>query len=707
MVLARYPKRRRNVSERASSLLLSCFLLLSLVAKNTLADELIGLCCLCDGCGMALPGRWDLEVEHGKTCTDLIMEMADDANDSKQGNEECLLLKENYHDRCCNSKHTPLPLEPGDNREPEEEESDGDAYPDGDYEPCHVCKDRSYPENEFTQVAVLDGEEQMKEVRTCKDLYWYGLKGHFEGRMCAPLQNFYKSPCGCKGEDTSGGEEDDDNDNGDEQDMPKPVPEPTAAPTIEPTPEPTTAEPTTPPTDEPTRYPTFEPTAKKRNPAQKEEAIITATKAPSPIPTKSPTELPTKSPQVQKDDPAADWLQTAPDSWELPGSVDVETDGFGSAMVFDGNFLVVGAPHQAAPDGTPDVGAVYVFERQNNNDQWIQVLHWQPSTFQKGDRVGMSVAMDGDVIAVGAPGDDETEFDAGAVYILARSAATNSWRWNTKLTLGVVRRAAFGTALALRDDCLVVSAPYQDSVQGRSTGLVFVFYSDSDGVWTYREQLLPRDVDRRDSFGADLDLSGNTLIVGAPGHDLKGARDAGAAYVYMRGTADEIWTLKDKLVATDREKSDRFGYAVAVDGKRLAVGAPWVDTKKSNDAGAVYLFELSSSSDIRQVSKLMPLDSGEDEFFGQSVALSTDTVAVGSHDRYHPAYGAAHVFRFDDDVATWLEVLQVESRRVSAFGRSVATHCDTVVAGGGDVFMATKSDVSAQQRWACATGQSR
>lgn len=89
---------------------IATLLFLIICPKLGQADD-IPLCCLCQGCSFAIAGRGDVFVDSmGKTCNDLILEMADDENSSTHGSSECRRLQNLHHDRCCNPNHTPTPI---------------------------------------------------------------------------------------------------------------------------------------------------------------------------------------------------------------------------------------------------------------------------------------------------------------------------------------------------------------------------------------------------------------------------------------------------------------------------------------------------------------------------------------------------------------------------------------------------------------------
>src|SRR6185295_14872547 len=90
-------------------------------------------------------------------------------------------------------------------------------------------------------------------------------------------------------------------------------------------------------------------------------------------------------------------------------------------------------------------------------------------------------------------------------------------------------------------------------------------------------------------FGGSLLLRGNTMIVSAAGEDQNG-EGSGAVYVYEKRGGPRRWALVQKLKAPDAAAGTFFGSSLAMDGNILAIGAP-ADFGPANGPGAVYVFE--------------------------------------------------------------------------------------------------------------------
>ncbi|MFQ5571912.1 MAG: two-component regulator propeller domain-containing protein [Rhodothermales bacterium] len=153
-----------------------------------------------------------------------------------------------------------------------------------------------------------------------------------------------------------------------------------------------------------------------------------------------------------------------PDQWnvktKLRASDGTQDDAFGDQIVMHEDLVLVGAPN--AEGRSPKAGAAYLFARDpENRVAWLQVAKITASDGAPGDRFGYALAMDENLIMIGAPGHDGLGKDTGALYVFARqSEASTTWKQIVKLTMpSGSDDDAFAQTLTLRDDLLVVGAP--------------------------------------------------------------------------------------------------------------------------------------------------------------------------------------------------------------------------------------------------------
>lgn len=150
-------------------------------------------------------------------------------------------------------------------------------------------------------------------------------------------------------------------------------------------------------------------------------------------------------------------------------------------------------------------------------------------------------------------------------------------------------------------------------------------------------------------FGNAVAISGNTMVVGAR-FDSTTASQAGAAFVYV--LSGGTWTQQAVLLANDGAIADKFGYSVAISENTIVVGSYNDDSPLSN-AGSAYVFVRSGATWTFQ-QKLTASDSAADDQFGIAVAINGPTIFVGANFSDQPSNSdAGAVFRYTQSGSVW------------------------------------------------------
>ena len=386
---------------------------------------------------------------------------------------------------------------------------------------------------------------------------------------------------------------------------------------------------------------------------------------------------------------------------------------FGYSVAVSGDTIVVGAfgesSNATGVDGNQDdtsagaAGAAYVFVRIRG--VWSQQAYLKASNTDAGDGFGISVAVSGDTVVVGAFGEssnatgvngdqaDNSAPGAGAAYVFVRSGTM--WTQQAYLKASNTdQRDFFGYSVAVSGATAVVGAIRESSnatgVNGSQTdnsalaaGAAYVFLRNGN-VWTQQAYLKASNTDTGDSFGRSVAVSGDTIVVGADGEASSAtgvngnqtdnsALAAGAAYVFIRNGT--IWSQQAYLKASNTDGLDFFGHSVAISGDTVIVGAilesssaSGVDGNQADNsfraAGAAYVFVrvplhnrlLARLSVINQSLSSVFIDSfwiqeaylkasnpAPQSRFGESVGVSGDMAVVGAYQEFNDS-GAAYVF---------------------------------------------------------------
>jgi len=260
-------------------------------------------------------------------------------------------------------------------------------------------------------------------------------------------------------------------------------------------------------------------------------------------------------------------------------------DLFGSDVDVSGDLVVVGA-WQNPSTGS---GAAYVFRYNNATTLWEQEQKLTAGPAAMNDDFGWSVGIDGDLIAVGARGDDEAALDAGAIHVFRYDSGLDQWVASNKLTtIGAAAGAFVGWTVEVDGEFIVTGCPFETFVSA-DAGLVHVFnYDDFTKNWNqyFIEAEDPDGDVAGDLFGWSIALDGLQLAVGAPQDDEFGIR-AGAVFVYERGPSSNTFSLITKVAAPDAQTENTFGQAIALNDGLLCVAA-----KKPPTDASTYLYHF-------------------------------------------------------------------------------------------------------------------
>ncbi len=376
-------------------------------------------------------------------------------------------------------------------------------------------------------------------------------------------------------------------------------------------------------------------------------------------------------------------------------------DGFGSAVGLSGDNTVIGIPDA---DGDPDlnVGAVSAFERDPDSQEFDNEDTLTADDKEPFDNFGTAVAVDADIAVFGAPDANiGVAVDAGAAYVFNRDLDNGDWDQAVKLDAGtdVTAEDTLGSAVAIDADIILVGAPNHDPNAVSNAGAVFVFSrnpdEDASDQWSQTVKLTAdADEDEDDLFGSAVAINSDTALVGAPGED-----GGGAVFVFVRDPDDNSWVRQQILTGSDTDAGDRFGAAVAVFGNTAIIGAPLADVDGVTTAGAVYVFTRDPEETTDPWSELQQLeasDAASDDEFGTAVALMGNMAVIGAPGVDLPPdgaiprvdAGAAYDFRRDPDDGLFSERTQLiadDAVSDEAFGTAVSVGCDTIIIGAPDV----------------------
>ena len=321
-------------------------------------------------------------------------------------------------------------------------------------------------------------------------------------------------------------------------------------------------------------------------------------------------------------------------------------DAFGLSVGLSGDTVIVGAfgedgsgtgINPASDELAADAGAAYVFTRSGS--AWTQQAYLKAANSGAGDSFGRSVTAFGEMVAVGADGEDgsgtgvnpvsdELGSSSGAAYAFIRSGTT----WTQQAYIKASNAGgfdSFGDAMSLYGNVLVVGAPSEDGINTgvnppdsdglSSAGAAYVFLHSGTN-WSQTAYLKASQVGNTDSFGSAVAAAGDSVVIGSLGEDGNGnginpavdelATDAGAAYVFSGIDIPEI-AISQNSTDIPNAGSKSFG-----------------DVLQSNTADLTFTIANSGSADLTLSGSPLVAVSGPDAAAFTVTSQPTSPVAV-------------------------------------------------------------------------------
>jgi hypothetical protein len=309
--------------------------------------------------------------------------------------------------------------------------------------------------------------------------------------------------------------------------------------------------------------------------------------------------------------------------------------------------LAAGVPSYASPASALAV-RLRVAAYSLRGDPFVEQGELSDDAGASGEDFGEAIAVSGRTLVAGTPNHKaaSTDFEQGAAYVFA--APVSGWAHARQLaTLKAPRDKSeelFGRSVAISARTIVIGAPFRE-VDGRAgQGAVYVFVKPASG-WSHASPPLELTATRGQTdefFGESVAISGNTVIIGAPGRRVAGHAGQGAVDVFaIPASRSARPTQVAQLTAPDGKANDALGIAVAVSGQTVIAGAD-LHRVGTVEQGAAYIFVKPASGwrHARAAAQLTAEQGQAHELFGRSVAIWHDTVLVGAPD--HDGVAADH-----------------------------------------------------------------
>ena len=297
-----------------------------------------------------------------------------------------------------------------------------------------------------------------------------------------------------------------------------------------------------------------------------------------------------------------------------------------------------------------------------------------------GDAFGVRMSMSGDTVVIGDADDSHDAPWSGSAYVFVKDGA--SWDQQQKLLPTTpASDQVFGASVSIDGDTIVVGAPGEGDPTDPFAGAAYVFVRDGTG-WVLRQKLLLPEPRFGDRFGGAVAVSGDSIVVTAGG-DGDDNFLPGSASVFTRGQ-DGVWTFRQKVRASDQVRDQTYGGSVAISGDTVLVGSEYVAPNHGSGIGAVYVYERAGTV-WGETKKLTSSTWRGGYEFGRYLAVDGNIAVVGAYHEEHGSNTRGSVYVFVRDRGEWAQrqklFVKEDASEWDRFGVSVAIHGATVIAG--------------------------
>jgi len=263
----------------------------------------------------------------------------------------------------------------------------------------------------------------------------------------------------------------------------------------------------------------------------------------------------------------------------------------------------------------------------------------------------------------------------------------------------------FGISVSIFEDYALVGSWYQNDTIGDSTivedaGAVYCYKKDEANNWVMIQKIVASDPDTNHWFGRSVSIYDTYCVIGSPGNttDSYGENKlfrSGAAYIFKLDN-DGSWVEIQKIVSSDRNREEAFGYSVALDEDYLVIGN-YKDCQDESGgdsiyfAGSAFIYEKDANNIWNEVQKIVASDRDYLDIFGHDVSISGNYIIVGAVYEDEDANGSntmqyagsAYIFE-RDEIGNWDEVQKIVASDRSSnvrFGFSVSVFDEYAIVG--------------------------
>ncbi len=339
---------------------------------------------------------------------------------------------------------------------------------------------------------------------------------------------------------------------------------------------------------------------------------------------------------------------------------------------------------------------------------WDEVAYLSANPRRQDARNGTTVAISGEFAFSGAYAEcfneleEDSLFGAGAVYVYRRTK-DGHWSGTQKITEPVrYKYDRFGWAIAVQGNVLAIGAPYNGYDTANSnyiylSGCVYLFEYDNSGKWVYRSKIIAPNRTVGAVFGWAVDIDDSVMaITASDGYLMNNEGPFGVTYIYLKESNGD-WKYDTSFTGSNIGRFDRFGEAIVLKGNKLLVSSADQEIQENGisfrNAGAAYYFEKDQQGKWKEVQKIVASEPDSLSRFSGAMDMSDSFCVIGSYNEKLisgtdtvPGSGAARLFRRSGDFWEETDVLRMESKNsFQYFGDDVAIRNNVVFIGARNI----------------------
>jgi hypothetical protein len=321
-----------------------------------------------------------------------------------------------------------------------------------------------------------------------------------------------------------------------------------------------------------------------------------------------------------------------------------------------------------------------VFQSPAGTDT-TSITSWFTSTDNaSGDVFGARMSMSGDTVVIGDADDSHDAPWSGSAYVFVKDGV--GWVQQQKLLPTTpANDQVFGSSVSIDGDTIVVGAPGERDPTNGAVGAAYVFVRDGSN-WLLHQKLLLPESTSGGGFGGAVAISGNSIVVTAGGDGDENFLP-GSASVFTRDQ-NGVWSFQQKVRPSDQIRDQMYGGSVAISGDTVLVGSEYIAPNHGAGIGAVYVYERVGTV-WSQTKKLTSSTWKGGYEFGRYLAIDGNMAVIGAYHEEHGSNTRGSVYVFVRDRGEWAQqqklFVKEELGEWDHFGVSVAIHGSTIIAG--------------------------